>query len=230
MTERVLCIAAHPDDETFGPGATLAKHAAAGDAVSIVVFADGLASRGGVTQANIAQRHGMCRRACKIIGTEDVWLHQYADNMMDNLPLLDVVKHVEIHLKRFSPTVVYTHWRGDLNVDHSVLHDAVNVACRPQPGCTVKTLLYFEVPCSTAWGGGFEPNYFVDVEETIEKKIEASKEYASELREAPHPRSLAGIARVAETRGSRIGIRYAEAFVIGRLVACIVENRSWTSS
>lgn len=219
MTERVIAFCAHPDDESVGPGATLARHCAAGDAVSIVVFADGLASRGGVTSANIALRHGMCRRACKILGTEDVWLHQYADNMMDNMPLLDVVNHIEIHLKRFSPTIVYTHWRGDLNVDHQVLHDAVNVACRPQPGQSVRALLYFEVPCSTTWGGTFSPNYFVDVTDTIQAKLKACEEYTTELRELPHPRSLAGIERLANMRGSAVGIGWAEAFVLGRLVA-----------
>lgn len=214
-----MAIVAHPDDETFGPGATLAKHCAAGDAVSVVVFADGLASRGGVTQANIALRHGMCRRACKILGTEDVWLHQYADNMMDNLPLLDVVKHVEIHLKRFSPTVVYTHWRGDLNVDHRVLHDAVNVACRSYPEQTVRKLLYFEVPCSTVWGKSFEPNYFVDVTDTLETKLDAFAEYTTELRDWPHARSMDAVRTLGRHRGASVGVSAAEAFVIGRILA-----------
>lgn len=218
-SERVLVLAAHPDDETFGCGATIAKHSAAGDAVSIVVFADGLAARGGVTPENIKLRHGMFRRACKILGTEDVWLHQYADNMMDNVPLLQVVKQIEIHLQRFKPTTVYTHWRGDLNVDHRVMHDAVNVACRPQPGCAVRRLLYFELPCSTAWGAGFTPDYFVDAEFSVEAKIEASKCYTTELREPPHPRSLAGIARLAELRGSSIGTKFAEAFAVGRVIS-----------
>lgn len=221
MTERVLCVVGHPDDESIGPGATLAKHSACGDHVSIVVFADGLASRGGVNSVSIAERHGACRKACKILGTEDVWLHQFADNLMDNLPLLPIVKQIEIHLKRFKPTIVYTHWRGDLNVDHRMLHAAVNVACRSQPDCHVKKVFYFEVPCSTTWGNGeaFVPNYFVDVFSTVEKKMEACKCYPGELRDSPHPRSLTGIVRLAEQRGSQVGIAFAEAFVTGRIVA-----------
>ena len=217
--ERILAVVAHPDDETLGIGATLAKHCRAGDAVSIVAFADGLAARGPVTKANIDIRHGAFRKACKILGTEDVWIHQYADNQMDTLALLTVVKHVEVHVNRFKPTIVYTHCHGDLNVDHRVMHDATNVACRPAPGCTVKKLLYFEIPCSTAWGDGFTPRYYVDVEDTIEAKIEAARCYAEELREPPHPRSLAGIARLAELRGSVVGIKFAEAFEIRRIVA-----------
>lgn len=218
MTERVLVLAAHPDDESLGMGATIAKHCRAGDTVRIVAFADGLAARGGVNMANITKRHGMARKACKILGTDGVFLHQYADNQMDTLPLLTIVKHVEVHVGEVQPTIVYTHWSGDLNVDHRVMHDAVNVACRPAPGIAVNRLLYFEVPCSTAWGGTFQPDYFVPCEDTIETKLEACNEYAEELRDYPHPRSLSGIRNLALMRGASVGVPYAEAFKIGRIV------------
>jgi len=224
MIERVLCLAAHPDDETLGCGATLAKHVRAGDAVSVVVFADGVASRfngAGISAFGRAakERHQQFRDACKILGTEDVWIHQYADNQMDNVPQLQVVNHIEIHLDRFKPTVVYTHHGGDLNVDHRVMHECVKVACRPRPGCTVKALYFFEVPCSTTWGEGFEPNHFVNVTETFDTKIDAAKHYKDEIHEAPHPRSLAGMRNIALVRGARVGVPYAEAFMTGRLVA-----------
>lgn len=218
MSERVLCIAAHPDDETLGCGATLAKHSAAGDAVSVVILADGVGSRG-FTPAKVAERHGMCRRACKILGTEDVWLHQYADNQMDGLTLLTLVKHIEIHVARFKPTVVYTHHSGDLNIDHRQTHDAVRVACRPLPGCTVRKLLYFEVPCSSAWGTGFAPDYFVEVTDTLEQKLNAASCYTTELREYPHPRSMEGIRNLSLMRGASAGIAFAEAFVYGWALA-----------
>lgn len=218
MSERVLVVAAHPDDEVLGCGATIAKHCAAGDAVSVVVLADGVGSRG-FSSAKIAERHGMCRRACKILGTEDVWLHQFADNQMDSLPILIIVKQIETHIDRFKPTIVYTHSDEDLNVDHCVTHGAVRVACRPQPGCTVKQLFFFEAPCSSVWGGGFDPNYFVNVADTIALKMKALEEYASELRDWPHPRSRHGITTLAGQRGSAVGLAAAEAFVVGRVVA-----------
>ena len=116
MTDRVLVLCAHPDDESMAIGGTIARHVRSGDAVSIVAFADGVASRGN-SSAAIKERHSQFRAACKILGTEDVWAHQYADNMMDNVPLLTVVKHIETHIERFKPTIVYMHWIGDLNVE-----------------------------------------------------------------------------------------------------------------
>lgn len=192
--------------------------------MSIVCMADGVGSRvggAGLVPAGFQkaknERHGMYRRACKILGTEDVWIHQYADNQMDSLPLLIIVKHIEVHVDRFKPTVVYTHWRGDLNVDHRVVHDAVNVACRPSPGCDVKRVLYFEVPCSTAWGAGFTPSYYVEATD-LRTKLEAAECYTSELQEFPHPRSMLGIEYLAKFRGAAVGREAAEAFMIGRIV------------
>ena len=216
--ERVLVIVGHPDDETFGPGATIAKHCAAGDTVRIVCFADGVAARGGVNIGNVKRRHGMARRATNILGTDGLFLHQYADNQMDTLPLLTIVEHVEIHVREVQPTIIYTHWSGDLNIDHQVMHNAVNVACRPQPGCSVKRLLYFEIPCSTIWGGTFQPDYFVACEDTIDKKLQACNEYVEELRHFPHPRSPEGIRNLALMRGASVGVPYAEAFKIGRII------------
>ena len=219
MAERVLVLAAHPDDETISMGATISKHCAAGDTVRVVAFADGVGARGFSVALKNA-RHGMMRRACHILGGDNVgvFLHQYADNQMDTLPLLTITQHVEIHVREVQPTIVYTHWSGDLNVDHRVMHDAVNVACRPQLGCSVRRLLYFEVPCSTAWGGTFQPDYFVPCEDTIEAKLVACAEYAEELREYPHPRSLTGIRNLALMRGASVGVPYAEAFKVGRVI------------
>lgn len=232
MSERVLVVVAHPDDEVLGAGATLAKHVKAGDAVSVVVMADGVGSRAGMVAvggavgfggtAAIKERHLQCRRACKILGTDDVWLHQYADNRMDTLPILDVAQHIERHVERFKPTIVYTHHGSDLNVDHRVVSEAVVIACRPQNGMPVKRLMMFEVPSSSEWTVTrdlFRPNHFEAVVDTFDAKLAAMREYTTELREWPHPRSIKGITVLAELRGAAAGLPMAEAFVSARVIA-----------
>lgn len=220
MAERVLCVVAHPDDETLLAGATLAKHAKAGDAVSVLVLADGVMARsgGGINPGLIKERHGMLRKACGILGTEDVWIRAYPDNQMDRGPLLQVVKDIEVHVERFKPTIVYTHWHGDLNVDHQVVSRAVLTACRPRPGGTVKRILMGECPSSTEWGAGFTPNWFEDVRETIDAKLTAMEAYPSELRDYPHPRSIEAIRSLAQWRGASAGVPMAEAFILARQI------------
>ena len=60
----------------------------------------------------------------------------------------------------------------------------------------------------------FRPNLFVNITDTIDRKIEAMKHYEIELRDFPHPRSIEGIKNLASYRGQSIGVPYAEAFEI----------------
>jgi hypothetical protein len=85
-----------------------------------------------------------------------------------------------------------------MNIDHRVIHDAVNTACRSTPGHPVRTLLYFEVPSSTEWqipGSApvFAPTWFVDISATLDAKLAALHEYQTEMRDWPHPRSYKAV-------------------------------------
>ena len=217
MSERVLCVVAHPDDETLCCGAALAKHFKAGDDVSILVLADGVMSR--INPDDIEERYGMFLRACRILGADDVWRCTYPDNQMDHFPLLRVVKDIEPHIDRVKPTIIYTHWHGDLNIDHQVVSRAVITACRPLPGSTVKCIFMGECPSSTEWGTGFAPNWFEDVRETFDTKLAAMACYTTELRDYPHPRSIEAIRSLAQWRGASAGVLLAEAFMLARAVS-----------
>lgn len=160
----------------------------------------------------------MAEKAFKVLGVTQSGFGDWPDNQMDSRPLLAVVRDVEEAMGIFKPTIMYTHHSGDLNVDHRVVHDAVQVACRPQPGCGVKRLMLFEVPCSTAWGGGFTPQYFVDISATMAAKMEALQAYGDEMRPFPHPRSQSAIENLAAWRGASAGVAAAEAFVLSRQI------------
>jgi N-acetylglucosamine malate deacetylase 1 len=223
---RVLAVAAHPDDEVLGCGATLAWHAQRGDDVGIAILAEGATSRQErrdrvqAAQA-LEDLAGAAEAARRILGAGHLWLHDFPDNRMDGVELLDVVKRVEAILDEFRPERVYTHHGGDLNVDHRVVHRAAVTACRPVPGQTVQTLLFFEVPSSTEWqpsgcAPGFAPNWYVDIAATLPRKLAALDAYAAELRAYPHPRSREAVEALARWRGACAGLAAAEAFMLGR--------------
>ncbi|HWZ61729.1 MAG TPA: PIG-L deacetylase family protein [Steroidobacteraceae bacterium] len=223
----VVIVAAHPDDEVLGCGGTAARLAAEGDAVHILLMADGEGARADRNAGRVEIRERMsarsaaARSAGKILGCASVELLRYADNRMDGEQLLDVVQAVERFMTLHRPSLVLTHHAGDVNVDHRVVHEAVVVACRPQPGLGVRELLFFEVPSSTEWRPPpgpalFHPNWFVDISATLDRKVEALNAYASELREFPHPRSTAAVRALAQWRGASAGLLAAEAFVLGR--------------
>lgn len=224
--KRILIIAAHPDDEVLGCGATIARHAQCGNEVHVVILAEGITSRD--KRRNRKQRTTdlsalaqAAHMAKDILGATSLNLLDFPDNRMDSLELLDVIKVIERHIDTIRPEIIYTHHAGDLNIDHRIVHQAVATACRPQPDHPVKLLLFFEVPSSTEWqppasATAFNPNWFVDVTDTLMKKLKAFEAYHTEIRPWPHPRSAQAIEYLARWRGSCVGVDAAEAFVLGR--------------
>lgn len=228
MNNRVLIVAAHPDDEVLGCGGTILKHISRADSVRILIMAEGLTSRD-LTRDSVGHKEELARlhessaQAAKCLGAEGTRLCSFPDNRMDSVDLLDVVKEVEKEIEIFKPNIIYTHHAGDVNIDHRVTHDAVVTACRPMPGCSIETLLFFEVLSSTEWQSPspdriFAPDWFVDIGDKLDKKLDALHCYASEMREYPHSRSYEGVKALAAYRGISAGCEYAEAFSLGRKI------------
>lgn len=64
----------------------------------------------------------------------------------------------------------------------------------------------------------FKPNYFVDISDYIDKKVEIAKIYKSEILEHPFPRNERNIRAYATIRGAVIGTDSAEAFVLVKAI------------
>jgi LmbE family N-acetylglucosaminyl deacetylase len=224
MAKNVLVVAAHPDDEILGCGATMARHAAEGDRVTVLLMADGVGARNPENaSAALAERQGAARKANKILGVDEVTLLAYPDNRMDTAALLDIVQDVEKVICQCTPEVVYTHHPGDANIDHRLVSEAVVVACRSSPGFSVRQLLFFETASSTEWrppvsGMSFAPNYFVNISSYLALKLQALEVYSEELRAFPHPRSKTAVAHLAAWRGATVGVEAAEAFELARVI------------
>jgi LmbE family N-acetylglucosaminyl deacetylase len=60
----------------------------------------------------------------------------------------------------------------------------------------------------------FVPNVFNDITPYIDRKLEIMKLFTTEQMEEPYPRALSTIRALARYRGSRIGVEYAEAFIL----------------
>jgi LmbE family N-acetylglucosaminyl deacetylase len=224
---KVLVIAAHPDDEVLGCGGTAARLAQEGHDVHFAILGEGITSRHPQrTDANAAQLdklHRQSEAAAAKVGVKNVVHDRLPDNRLDTVPLLEIVKIVEGLVDRIKPEVIYTHHRGDLNVDHGIIHRSVLTAVRPVSGQPVRDIYSFEVPSSTEWAFQqlepcFRPNVFVDVTRTLEAKIAAMGCYETEVRQFPHPRSPEALRAIAMRWGSVCGCGAAEAFELVRSV------------
>ena len=219
----IIIIAAHPDDEVLGCGGTISKLSQMND-IYILILSKGVASRD-LSEDKKREEQSRLRnemsKANKILGAKKVFTEEFPDNMFDTVPLLNIIKTIQKYVEMVNPEIVYTHHRGDLNIDHCITFNAVLTACRPIKGNSVKKIFSFEIPSSTEWNfqavtTSFNPNVFEEISETIDKKVEAMSAYENEIRLPPHPRSILKIRSLAETRGAAAGMNYAEAFELIR--------------
>lgn len=215
----ILVVAAHPDDEVLGCGGTLALHHQSGDDVTVIFMADGETSRQHNSE-NQTLREVAAHQAAKHLGVKSIHFLGLPDNAMDSLPLLEITQKLEKLIKQVQPDTVYTHFGGDLNIDHRLTYQAVLTACRPQPGSSIKRIYCFEVASSTEWSphaeANFQPQRFVDISKVANQKSKALDCYKTELRAWPHARSKEAIHYKEKVRGSQVGINTAEAFVVER--------------
>lgn len=223
---KILVVAAHPDDELLGVGGTISKKISQGDIAYCIILGEGATSRetqGENTSRVVNNLHKNAKEASRVIGFSDIHFESLPDNRFDSIDLLDIIKIVEKYIERYKPDVVYTHHHGDRNIDHRLTYEAVLTACRPVGEYTVKDIYTFETPSSTEWGftrgdNVFMPNIFEDITNTLDKKIEAMGCYRSELRDYPHPRSLKALEIISAKWGTVVGKKYVEAFELIRSI------------
>jgi len=233
MTEdkRLLVVAAHPDDEVLGCGATVRKLVSRGWQAHLIVMTAGIGGRHGAeaaVSAGAKEQQTLLRkqllRAADVIGFDDVDTFDFPDNRMDALSRTELMLPLKEVIQRVKPSLVFTHHPGDYNWDHGRTFDAVMMAARRNPPdfspLEVRT---FEVLSSTerAWqepSRAFHPNLYMDVAGTIDMKKLALQYYEMEHRPYPHPRSIEAVEYLARRRGNEVGLVYAEAFHLVRKV------------
>lgn len=224
-----LYVLAHPGDEVLGCGGTIIKQVQAGAHVGLAILGEGSESRHKGTEHPTVVRDrrkqltSSLQQTSERLGISALYYFRFEDNRFDSHDLLDLVQTVEVLIERHEPRTVYTHHPGDLNIDHRRTFEAVATAVRPQATSPVRTLLSVEVPSSSEWGTvlqgpPFQPNWFEDVEDVLEEKLDVAGLYKSEIRDDPHPRSIAGLRSRAEHWGRLSGVSAAEGFVLHRNV------------
>lgn len=220
---KVLVIAAHPDDETLGIGGTIQKYKVNGNSVDVLILTDGVSAR----HDKMELQKDAAQKACAFLGVDNLFFTDFKDQRLDEVALIDVIMPIEKIMKQVKPDIVYTHHGGDVNQDHRVAFEATLVAVRPHPMQTVKELYCYEVPSSTEWapntsGWSFAPNIYEDISNYIQNKLKALEFYTqtfkSEIPRYPHPRSFEAVKTMAKANGIKVGREYVEAFQLIRTI------------
>ena len=222
--DRVLIIAAHPDDEMLGCGGTMIKLLRAGAKLRVLFLGEGSTCRFVNPESNdalhaVQERNAAAVKSLSIMGINEYKFCNLPCGRFDQVPIIEINKLIETEIAEFKPNKVFTHSEVDSNNDHRLTFRATIMATRPCNEHTVNQLLCYEVLSSSEWGYGetFNPNYFVEVQhDDLNKKWEALKCYGAEMRDYPFPRSYEGVINQAKQRGMQSGKNYAEAFKLIR--------------
>lgn len=207
---KAMILMAHADDETLGAGGLMQKLVKQAWDVSVVIMSDGRLTVRGEIEDNRADAFTACERLG--LKTQPVFLG-FPDQKFDTVPMADLAGAV-LDLK-LEPDLIVTHVDTDLNLDHRLVCDAAKIAGRPKRKPVA--IIGGEVPNTSFWNGQpFPANFYVDISEEIEGKIEAFAAYRNELQAYPHPWSREGLKLLAQYHGMQCGCRYAEAFRIIR--------------
>ncbi|MDA3789330.1 MAG: PIG-L family deacetylase [Desulfobacula sp.] len=216
----ILIVVAHPDDEIIGIGGSAIKHVQGGDDVYVLILGKGAAYRDDADMEAINRLEQQTKNAGNIIGFEEIFSYDFPDNGFDSVSRLEIIKIVEKYIKKIKPSIVYTHYENDVNIDHQMTFQAVMTACRPIFSDCPKKIYTFETLSSTEWqlteNQTFSPNTFINIEKYIDKKLAALEKYKDELCLYPHSRSLKGVKLLSQYRGLQSGIKYAEGLVLKR--------------
>lgn len=133
---RILCVYAHPDDETFCSGGTLAKYAEQGAELMVISATRGQAGQiqdsAAATRRTLgAVREKELRRACKHLGVQQVECWDYMDGQLQDANPVTLIGDVVRAIRRFRPDVVLTFDPTGAygHPDHIAISHATTRAC-----------------------------------------------------------------------------------------------------
>lgn len=213
---RAIVISAHPDDETLGAGGTLLKHKKNGDQIYWMIVTNIFESLG-FSKEQVQRRQSEIKRVSDLFEFDRVFPLDYPTMSLSGTSLIEMVPKISSVFNEVKPDTIYVVNRSDAHSDHRVIFEAVMACTKSFRYPFIKKVLMYECVSETEFAPAlserqFLPNYFVDISDYLEKKIEIMSVFESELGIHPFPRSKKNIEALASFRGASVGVQYAEAF------------------
>lgn len=223
--ERVMVVVAHPDDAEFSSAGTIARFTEAGYDVVIVQVTSGDkgTARRDISSADLAAlREGEEKEAASRLGVKTVEFLRCGDGEL--VPDLGLREKIVRQIRKHRPDIVISHdpFRPyALHPDHRAVGTATVDSVYP----TARDPLYFPEHLESGlephkvaelWLYGSEsPDKFIDVSQTLHRKVHALKAHESQV----------GTAETLEERmrdrarevGKAGGLEMAEAFKVIRM-------------
>lgn len=234
IPESAMAIVAHPDDIEYTCSGTLARWARAGARVSFVLCTSGDVgiAEPGMTRERAAKiREEEASEAARIVGASEIIFLREPDGMLQ--ATMGLRKKLVREIRRFRPEVVFSpdpsvYWMADTYVnhpDHRAAGTAALEAVFPASGqpnlfeeLEQEGLKAFKVRKVFITGRN-QGEYFVNIDETIDIKIESLRAHKSQMKHDP----AEYVRNAAAERAKGKEMVYAEAFK----VITMVDDETW---
>jgi LmbE family N-acetylglucosaminyl deacetylase len=196
---KILTVGAHPDDIELGCGGTLRKHILRGDEVTCIIASYGEKS------GDKEKRKSEATAVAKLMNVKEINFLNLSDTMIKHdghtVGLLDKYIHED-------NSIIYVHSPNDYHQDHANIAKSVLSASRKMKN----SIFFYETPSTTI---EFKPTLYVDISDVFEDKLKYIRQYTSQNnKNYMEDQAIIGL---AQYRGYSIGVKYSEAFEVGRL-------------
>lgn len=210
-------MSAHPDDMELEAGGTLAKFARKGYEIYILIL-----TNGNYTDIN-GKKHVKtdlqteAKEASKVLGAKEPI---FLDNTVTDLRITgEIVTQVDSIVNRIKPDIFISHHPFDSHQDHKVASEIMFAVCRQG---RVKNVLSGSPLPYRPNIFAYRPQFFVDISETIDTKVEAIRTYRSQYEKFGGEKLIERIKSMAKTQGWAMGYEYAESFEVIRMDDSII--------
>ncbi|RBW70313.1 PIG-L deacetylase family protein [Bacillus taeanensis] len=190
MTKRILFTFAHPDDETFTVGGTLAEYAKHPD-IETIVYSATLGDAGKCGNPPVCSKEELAlvrkeelKTAAAILGVDHLLFDTYRDGHLSMLSKDQLKEAVLKVIEKYQPEIVVTFPPHGLSghKDHHAIQQATLEAVKDERNKAVKTLFYATFPESMKEKMG-QPA-FADPDETIAVTKSIKEENIEKVRKA----------------------------------------------
>jgi LmbE family N-acetylglucosaminyl deacetylase len=222
--KNILIVSPHADDEILGCGGIIARYSSEGNNVFIAIMCNAHVGAPDMFPLEKIQKiRSDAVKAHQLLKVKQTFFFDFPAPRLDTYPSFEISNVVANLIFENSIDILFIPHKGDIHQDHRVVHQASLVAARPVNNCPVKEIYAYETLSETEWSSptgtdAFIPTVFIDITDFLSSKLEAMSCYTTQIRLAPHSRSLPGLTHLAHFRGSTIGRKCAEAFMLIRSI------------
>lgn len=219
MFGKTLVIAPHLDDETIALGGTIKKITTSKLDIHVLIVGGHLPPLYKKEDYIITKKESF--KALRKLGVKNYYYLDLPATQFHKEHYQTMNSEMNKIMKKINPKTVFIPF-PDRHIDHRTVFDCAMVNTRPNKKKYPNYVLSYETLSETHWNApyiepNFVPDFFVDINKTIDSKLKALKCYKSQIK-GNSSRSLLSVKALAKFRGSQNGCEYAEAFKLIRAI------------